>query len=268
VKWRELSGIPLLIPWVWYDFLDTHSFSKLCLLAFSLVIAQGIICSFWGANWKTLSVWLASLLPVAMAIWENSRPEPTPHFTMVLQSATGWKNINLELTNAVLFSEEGHVLSTLDLKGYLVIPVKAAQTNVSLDFTLIPDSPVESDLAEIVMSIPKDVKCHSGEGWSESKFPSANDQYTKSIGSKLDLRFILPNDWITLPELTFALPVNDSYPNAVMPMYVRIRARGMPTAFFGFWVSFPVLTNDWNPEMIIDGNRPTPGIPFHIPYPD
>jgi len=32
-QWRELAGILILIPWVWNDLLDSHNFSKLCLLA-------------------------------------------------------------------------------------------------------------------------------------------------------------------------------------------------------------------------------------------
>jgi len=89
-KWREIAGIAVLIPWVWNDFLDTHSFTKLCLLAVTIAVAQGATLTFFKSRWRgfVLAVWLISLLPVAAVVWINSRPEPKPHPHVSLGFAT------------------------------------------------------------------------------------------------------------------------------------------------------------------------------------
>jgi hypothetical protein len=228
-------------------------------------------------RFKRLNVWnkffvITSVLTVITFVaWLVSplipeRPKPYPHFRLILKSTTEWPNLNLELTNASLFSKEGQVLSTMDFVGYLIIPAEPGQTNESLSFILTPDSPIQSDLAEIVIFIPKDVKCSPANGWSESEFQPANSEYEKTIGAKLDLRFLLPNDWVILPKLTFSLPVNSLGPNAIMPMHIRIRARGMPSIFCGFWVGFPVLTNAPKPQMNIGHKPAKAGVPIEIPF--
>jgi hypothetical protein len=59
MQWREFSGYMILIPWLWYDLIDSHGFLKLCLLASSLAFAQGLAFSFLKSRWKALAVWIA-----------------------------------------------------------------------------------------------------------------------------------------------------------------------------------------------------------------
>src|SRR5437879_1413170 len=93
-------------------------------------------------------------------------------------------------------------MSTLDFGGHLFIPMLPEETNSTLRFILKPDSKI-AEVAEIVISIPKDSTWFPGRGWSQSDFESSNDQYCKCIGAKYDLRSLLANDWVKLPELTF-----------------------------------------------------------------
>jgi hypothetical protein len=72
---RELAGILVLIPWVWVDFIDCHNLKKLCLLAFSLAIAQLFFFSFWKPRWLAIALGLLSLIPVTGVVYKNSKPE-------------------------------------------------------------------------------------------------------------------------------------------------------------------------------------------------
>jgi len=188
-------------------------------------------------------------------------PAEPPRFTLALKSTTGFDNLNLRLTNEFLFSKEGQEISTLDMVGYLMVPMMPWQSNVTLYFTLEPNrEAIVGALAEIVVSIPKYLNCNPSQGWSETNFPSANSQMTKSLGAKLDLHNLLPNDWVILPGLTF------SNPPTLSPIHVRIRARDMPTIFCSFWMAFPILPNAEKPQInrgqkIIDPDKAVP-IPF------
>jgi apolipoprotein N-acyltransferase len=73
-QWREFGGFLILIPWLWYDLIDSHNFLKLLLLAISLVVAQALACSFITNRFKARIIWFASLIPVAVVVWINSRP--------------------------------------------------------------------------------------------------------------------------------------------------------------------------------------------------
>jgi hypothetical protein len=75
-KRRELFGFVMLVPWVWVDMVDCHSFFRLCGYAVSLAVAQFVVFSFFRnrlSGW-THGLWLISLLPLAFLVWSNSRP--------------------------------------------------------------------------------------------------------------------------------------------------------------------------------------------------
>ncbi len=148
-KWRELFAILLLIPWVWNDFSEAHGFFRVCLLAITLAIAQGIVCSFWGFNKKTASVWILSLLPIAVGFWVNSQPEPRPHFTVSFGTED---TETVALTNEYLFqgkldsvkinADKSRLIFESFAHAAIIIPVDHSKTNVVFMFEVQNDSPV------------------------------------------------------------------------------------------------------------------------------
>ena len=198
--------------------------------------------------------------------WQ-SFSQPVPRFKLVLKSTAEFQNINLELTNDFLFFDEGQVVSTLDMIGYLVIPVTPGQSNISLYFSLEPNSDaIDNRLAEVVISIPKYLECAPTQGWSETDFPAANGQFTKSLGAKLDLTQLLPNDWIKLPVITFSTPSYlGEYP-VLNPIHVRVRAKSMPTMFCGFWMVFPTFSTKEKPQMNRGQRISDPDKPGKFPF--
>lgn len=184
---------------------------------------------------------------------------PTPHFKLVLHSTSDRPKLNLELTNQLLFTKIGQVLSTFDFTEALVIPIRAGQTNVILNFALMPDSPAESDVAETIITIAKYVDWIPAKGWSETECVGVPSEMTKCIRSKFDLRNLLPYDWIALPPLKFSTLIEGSGTRSIMsPIQIQLRAKGMAPIFCGFWLMMPELTEGTEPQMLHIGKIKDP----------
>jgi hypothetical protein len=152
----------MLIPWVWYDLLDSHNFGKLCLLAISLVIAQGVVFSFLKSRWKALALWLISLIPVAGIVWENSRPiiEPHSHFTFFISTPDSNK---IGLTNDLLIVKKANEFHAA--LGFLYVPIDDSQSNLSLKIDAQNDSASTAENVEIGILVPNDWLCVPDNGW-------------------------------------------------------------------------------------------------------
>jgi hypothetical protein len=242
-KWREIAGIAVLIPWVWNEFLDTHNFSKLCLLAITIAVAQGATLTFFKSRWRgfILAIWLISLVPVAVVVWINSRPEPKPNFIVSLQIGDSSATPIL-LTNDFLFGEQifnssnlssGSISFNMRNKGCIVIPMKPTETNAVFNFTAENDSPLKINDLVATVGFPNNWKGGADsakwrpssehliiEGW---KIQSTNEQYwTAECPWPL-----FPSDSVTFPPVTnFSIPEFNSSTNKNGFFDLTIRCTG------------------------------------------
>jgi hypothetical protein len=177
-KWREIAGIAVLIPWVWNEFLDTHNFAKLCLLAITIAVAQGATLTFFKSRWRgfILAIWLISLFPVAATVWINSQPEPKPHFSVVLQLGDSGSS-TVVLTNDFLFKEHfektpdspnGNFLFHAMADGCIVIPVQSGESNKVFHFILYNDSSVVVNDLDVEIGLSKNSDWLTDQEWHKS----------------------------------------------------------------------------------------------------
>lgn len=168
-QWKELAGFLVLIPWLYYDLSDSHGFLKLCLLAASLAIAQGVVFSFLKSRSKSFVLWLLCLIPIAVIVWENSMPEKKPeaHFKFMLTSSTA-PNETLELTNELLYRPWSSAFGKTNLSPVVVLPRDSAQSSVWLTWGVINDSSVAAEDVEIMISFPAGWKCMAGPPWRQA----------------------------------------------------------------------------------------------------
>jgi hypothetical protein len=232
-KWREIAGIAVLIPWVWNEFLDTHNFTKLCLLAVTISVAQGATLTFFKSRWRgfILALWLISLVPVAGVVWQNSRPEPKPHFSLLLNVSTSPKNV-LYITNDLFTSGS---LASMQSSGYLLIPVSARETNVVLQFMIDNDSTIAIENAQPALIIPDTMTGlfdSVDSNWFESDLFTKNGIKTFA-GAPFPI--ILPDSVQELPELKFenGLGMGQSF-----FMSVGLEGKNLPKTLVSFWLAF------------------------------
>lgn len=218
---------------------------------------------------RTAVCWAVVLVVIGVFLgWVLFVPiPPQPHFKLVLRSTTDRPKLNLELTNRLLFTKDGAVYSTTDMTEVLVVPVRPGQSNVVLNFILMPDSPADCDVAEIVITIAKYVDWAPATGWFESECVGVPPEMAKCISTKFDLRNLLPFDWVELPSLTFNTanrPTGEK--NVMSPISIRLRAKGMPPVFCGFWLMIPELSDAPEPRLVHVGKLGDSGF-IKIPFP-
>ena len=171
-KFREFAGYFILIGWLWYDLIDSHgTVVKLCFLAASLTVAQGLACSFFKSWRKAITAWVIAEVLVAAVVWANSRPEPEPSFTVSLQYAdsSGYVWPPILLTNENLFKAgmagegvyrktNGFVLFNGVPATCVVVPVLSGETNKIFRFSVENDSPFHVSDLEVIVGLPIDNK--------------------------------------------------------------------------------------------------------------
>jgi hypothetical protein len=177
-KFREFAGYFILIGWLWYDLIDSHGkIVKLCFLAASLTVAQGLACLFLKSWRKAIAVWVISEVLVAVVVWENSRPEPKPypHFILSLSTSDDFDD-NVELTNDFLFSTNGQ-----EFKGCVFFPIKVDQPNIELSLHIINDSSNEGESVQVAIFMPTKLKCVPASGWIK-RYNPAYTSGTNALG--------------------------------------------------------------------------------------
>lgn len=232
-KWREFFGYAILIPWLWYDLIDSHGFIKLCFLAVSLVIGQGIACSFLNSRSKALSFWLASIFPVVVMVWANSKPEikPHPHFKFSTFTDDNFDG-RLELTNDFLFLPHG--VNGFIFKGILCVPVQTGQTNIAFNISIKNDSEVTAENPEMCVSVSSNLMCVPADGWKNVLGMSVAcvDSSMKSWG--YPFRTILSGNGQIAPSLKLKILDGDD----VGKLYFIMRAKDSPPETVAFCVLF------------------------------
>jgi len=249
-KRRELLAIVMLIPWVWVDIIDSHNFTKLCLLAISLAVAQYVSLSFFKNYWKgwALAIWLVSLIPLAVVVWENSRPilEPEPHFSFSLVDPIT-ADVQLPLTNAIF---ETKVFGAIrpHLMGFVLIPVKD-EANVDLRIGVLNDGQRDAGHTEIMLSFPENMVCVPESGWQITK--SENMYGTPNSTNKMNtVQFNIPEILLgnsaVLPTLHFShfpiIKMGEVQNPAIV--FITSRSAGAPAGGLNFALNFlPVISN-------------------------
>ena len=228
-KWRELLAIVMLIPWVWVDIIDSHNFLKLCLLAISLAVAQGVAFSFFRNRWKgwTLALWLISLVPLAGVVSQNSRPEPKAHLYIGLSNDGPVRNF-IWLTNDFLLSKGDSVMFYKGMP-WLVVPVLDTDTNISFWLQLVNDSEIDADSPEVRMVIGGIVNCFPDFGWSMARELDRSDLTWRQSA-------ILSKEPQVLPRVLFPpwLPTNNSVLGQIAPISIMVRAKNCPPVIASF----------------------------------
>ncbi|HEX3857862.1 MAG TPA: hypothetical protein VHY30_11270 [Verrucomicrobiae bacterium] len=227
-QWRELAGILILIPWVWNDLLDSHNFSKLCLLAISLVAAQGLAASFLKPRWIAITFGFLSLIPVAAMVWINSRPEPKPNFTISLQIGDS-ADSTVILTNDFLFAAHfensknfpnGHFLFHARADGCIVIPVQSGESNKVFNFLVHNDSSITVNDLDVSVGFSKNLGWLADQKWHESVISLYPQGKWKLDITNLQC-WVMQSPWVLFPFDSWHLPpiTNDFNPNDFNPAY-------------------------------------------------
>ena len=170
-KWREIAGFAVLIPWIYNDLVDSHNYSKLVPLAFSLAIAQGVLVSFLKSRHKALIIWFISLVPLAFLVWLNSRPEPKLHprfeFSLCLASNPGE---TIKLTNDFLtiakYSDNGPQPFLLD--SVMFLPRQVGDSNATIRLFVKNNSFADAESPEITIGCSSNWNCAAGFDWQPS----------------------------------------------------------------------------------------------------
>ena len=257
-QWKEIAGFLVLVPWLYDDLWDSQEISKLCLLAASIAIAQGVLCSFLNNRIKALAVWLISLVPIASIVWINLLPElkPYPHLTFAIVKP-GTHEIETQLTNNFLLNTEfGHSNYT---SGVLIFPT-VEKSNVVFNLYAKNNGPVFAEYAVIGVSIPIEFSCRPDPGWVRC-FSKTTIGYTDSSGVNkvnatdewlFEVHNLLPGNGIMLPALRFSnitAPPNSS-------CGVLTRAKDSPAQELDFQlIFFPVSTNSSVKPFVLKSNQ-------------
>jgi hypothetical protein len=235
-KRRDLLAIVMLIPWVWVDIIDCHNFLKLCLLAFSLGVAQFVSFSFFRNQWRgwALALWLISLIPVAAVVWINSQPEPKKIAKLSLALGTSGTATNvLWLTNDFLRSDPVNVVLS-NTSPWVVVPILNTQTNVFLWLQLWNESSnVDAEETDVRVIIGRDVGCVPDADWTTVIDSHGQDDLTWRQS------FLLGEGAEWLPKIKFpaAIPIDKVWGER-FSMCVRVRAKNVPPYSVAFWVLF------------------------------
>jgi hypothetical protein len=235
-KWREIATILLLIPWVWNDIIDSHSFLRLCLLGLSLAMAQGVACSFFKNKSIALSVWLLSLIPVAGVVWENSRPEPQPHFKFSVFKDDDFDD-RIEFKNEFSFG----LGDFSGIRTALCVPVQKGQSNMDLAISFQHDSSVAAEESVLVVVATSNLNCIPDDEMivPDDRWRTNFDQqvFTSNLPLQswmLSSHNIFPYDGGVTPNLRLKiLP-----PNEWGVFTVGVRSKESPLQCLNFFVIF------------------------------
>jgi hypothetical protein len=264
-QWKELLGYMILIPWLWYDLLDSHGFLKLCLLAASLAFAQGLVVSFLKSRWKAIALWLVSLMPVAIIVCENSKPEskPFPFFSLSVRTEE-MASIEIPLTNDFLIPTLGNGVP--EIWGNLFIPTDGK----SLTHLMLGIKNNSSTLAEDVdflISLPARWQCGEGQGWLRAQNNTINADILYSSNDPVQswaypfAAPILPGDGIQIPFISLfpdVSPPSDK-PDVVC---IMVRAKDIPVSAMKeicFRLTF-IPTNHFDKPFLIKAEKIKPGV--------
>jgi hypothetical protein len=256
-KFRDFASYFILIGWLWYDLIDSHGkIVKLCFLAASLTVAQGLACSFLK-NWrKAITVWIIAEILVAFVVWENSRPEPKPypHFFLSLSTSDNFED-NIELTNDFLFSTNGH--------GCVFFPIKLDQPNIGLCLHVINDSSNEGESVQIVVFMPAKLKCVPASGWYKW---DQSPEYTFGINALGIYGTNLLQSWdFIVPEPIF--PTTGVAIDAILiplqkhtttscSMIVELMAKDIPRSTLSFKLAMIPVPENLPPDVVNSLRKP------------
>ena len=223
----------MLIPWIYNDLFDSHNFAKLFTLALSLAIAQAVVASFIKNRNAALSLWFVSLIPLALVVFENTRPESQNNARLSLGLGASGSSTNvLWLTNDFLATGSGNAMFS-NSSPWVVVPVLPTQTNVFLWFQLFNESDNAAEEADVRAVIGRDVGCLPDPSW------------TMVIDEKgqADLTwrqpFLLSQGAEWLPKIAFpaSVPIDKIWGQR-FPVAVRVRAKNSPPKTVSFWMCF------------------------------
>jgi hypothetical protein len=244
-KFREFAGYFILIPWLWYDLIDSHGqIGKLCFLAASLTVAQSLVCSFLKSFPKAITLWIISEIAVVMMVYENSRPElkPHPHFIFSMSTAYTPED-EVKLTNDFLIRQEDG-RTNRSFSGLLMMPLPFGETNIPFAIELKNDSSEVAEDLLLVVILPKELVCVPSQGWQKtsvgaSKFVS-KDSTNEVQAWECRLPDILSGNGDATPP--FQISVNIT--NTLTPFSILVRAKDSPATQISFrLVSFWIPTN-------------------------
>lgn len=212
------------------------------------MVAQGILCSFWGANWKTIGVALLSFIPVVWIININSK---LPKFDVIL-TASNAPNKYLWLTNVFLnVTDPGinkpQILSHAD-GGCLVIPYNKGETNIMLELSLLNPSSAFVDDPETTVVMNPRFPMQCGRDWQVGSLPNAFSAGQWQLAYIARTRLFLL-DGTPLPDI-WVNPYDVSEYGFIL-VTIRVRAQEVEPSFLSFWLLFaPTDTQDKAPYMV------------------
>jgi len=183
-----------------------------------------------------------------MFLLERSPTPPKPCLKLILWKVDSRK-VNLELTNASLFSDN----NSFDFSGphpALIVPVNHGKSNVSLLFSLTNSSAVTILNGEVTITCNRRLGFVPNEFW-ETNMLAEDDKNDESFIKKIPFP-ILPGNAVGLPNLDFFPPVShDERTLELWPFGMFLRADGMPPVLFRCWLSFVSSTNISKPRLVI-----------------
>ena len=166
-KWREIAGFFVLIPWLYNDLFDSHSFSKLVLLAVSLAMAQGVVFSFFQSHVRGLSLWLISLIPLAMIVYLNAaqqiKAQPKFEFSLCLEDDTNCITLTNDFLAIEKYSDDKPQPFLLD--SVLFLPKRPGTSNVLLRVFVKNNSFVDAEAPIVTIGLSTNWNCSMHPDW-------------------------------------------------------------------------------------------------------
>jgi hypothetical protein len=121
------------------------------------------------------------------------KPEPKPHFRLVLNTSS-----HLELTNSFLFPGAS-MQRTLDKNGFLIVPL-TTNSDCSLLFLLASDSPVTAENVSVILLVSSNLNCSPAAGWELDNRRHDDDMLWLGFRNSFPISGF---DGLTLPALQF-----------------------------------------------------------------
>lgn len=184
-------------------------------------------------SWHVL---ILVLMAISCAVWscQLTKEAPKPHLELVLFRTSDHPFLKLKITNDFL-KHTNESMAVLESGGYLVAPTSLGQSNITTAFALRNDSDTIVELIEVKLALSTGLGWITDPQWIEAEPPQNGTRFFSfSLPSPL-----LPGDGHVLPNISFQAGLDKHTGIGFMT-----KAKDCPAQFWGFWITFPALSNE------------------------
>jgi hypothetical protein len=268
-----------LIFWILgADVFDKHGYPKigdfcilLALFAF-LVTASLFVLNYWKRPWIVWTLCTAlctGLLGfLILSNFTKAIPNPPPRLRVFLLASDKQEEAvsrnGKPQSNTVLLTNDFLIARNLSgslVRGVLVVPTQAGQSNVFLNFSV--DSPEIAENANIFVSLPKEWGCLPEFGWVDAGSDNQlwNNSKIEMERWTTSIPTLLPGDGVGLPSIRIPAVPQIRSPEAPAAGVIKImtKVKGWPVGAMFFETWFPGMARELSHNPQVTLLRPGPG---------